>query len=86
VSPSTSSESYSEKARRHILNGETAEGLSLFREDEGGATPLFGVNLSIGWADHIVASGMYHHDARGVACARAETFDCVAEDEDGTAL
>jgi hypothetical protein len=35
VSPSTSSESYSEKARRHILNGETAEGLSLFREDEG---------------------------------------------------
>jgi hypothetical protein len=79
--------SYNEKARRHILNGETAEGLSVFREDDGSsATPIYGINLSIGWADHIVASGMYHHDARGVACALADTLDCVAQDEDGSPL
>jgi hypothetical protein len=75
------SDDYAEKAVKEILNGETAEGLTVFVDDDSGATKLYGINLSIGWADQIVASGMYDHDARGVAYALGHIFDCTVDVE-----
>jgi len=49
--------------------------LTIF-EEEHGATPTFGLVLDVGWAERIIASGMYAHDALGIAYALACVFDC----------
>lgn len=66
----------SEAALDWLLNGETAEEVRVVPEEDSGATPLYMLVLSVGWAERIIASRMYDHDAKGLAYAVAALTDC----------
>jgi hypothetical protein len=64
-------------AREALLNGETAKRL-LIRESTpaGHATKRYSIILDQGWCERGIASGMYDHDAKGIAHALAHTLNC----------
>ena len=55
-----------------------AEGLRIVEEDHG-ATPTYMLVLDIGWAEKIIAQGMYERDARGVAFVLGAAMNCEVE-------
>lgn len=67
-----------ERATYHLLNGETAHGLTVIRHDDESpqATPTYLLNLNIGWADEIIAERMYLSHARGIAYILADALGC----------
>jgi hypothetical protein len=71
-----------ERGLFHLLNGETAHGLTIVQHDDEPpkATPTYMLNLNIGWADSIIAERMYLHDARGIAYILADALDCPVGD------
>lgn len=56
-----------------------AECVVVSPQDNAGATPLFIVTLDVGWAQRIIAAGMYERIAVGVAHAIAAVLDCDVE-------
>lgn len=71
-----------ERGLFHLLNGETANGLTIVQHDDEPpkATPTYMLNLNIGWADRIIAERMYLHDARGIAYLLADALGCSVGD------
>lgn len=68
-------------AERELLNGETCERLAVFDSTPvGHATKQYGITLDQGWCERIIASGMYDHDARGIAYALAAVLGCTQVD------
>lgn len=64
-------------AERELLNGETAHRIVVFNSTPtGNATQTYSIMLDQGWCERIIASGMYDHDARGIAFALAAVLDC----------
>jgi hypothetical protein len=74
-----------ERGLFHLLNGETAHGLTIVKHDDEPpkATRTYMLNLNIGWADRIIAERMYLSDARGIAYLLADALDCVVSDVEG---
>jgi hypothetical protein len=66
----------------HLLDGETAHGLTIIKHDDEPprATPTYMLNLNVGWADRIIAERMYLSDARGIAYLLAAVLECPVGD------
>lgn len=71
-----------ERGTYHILNGETAHGLTIIQHDDEPpqATPTYLLSLNVGWADHVIAERMYLNDARGIGYILAAALDCPLGD------
>lgn len=75
-------EDHEQLAAQWILNGETAESISVVAEESTKGTQTYTLILDVGWQESSIASNMYEHDALGIAHALAAVLDCnVVEPE-----
>jgi len=63
------SASHEELARNALSNGEEVKKAIVYADPTSKATPLFFLVLDFDWAESTVATGMYEHDAVGIAHA-----------------